>query len=281
MEMSKKQLLNNHLSNLRVTLRQSKLSVCTVDWKRSNFSPNYNKFYYICDGEGWIKIGNSQYKPKRGDLVFVPAGTMQSFSVTDGTPYTMYWCHFNSNIPFLQLFRWFGISNIITLNDFTDLQYYFQQLIENSAINGPTTSLKIQSALFAIIAYFIERAIGEERNDLPSVSIGKLLDTVNFIDANLSEEITIEQLSSIAHFHPNYLIRVFKRHLGKPPKRYIHERRLERAEHLLASSDMTVYEVARKTGFNDVSYFSASFKKKSGVSPSEFRNLHSRDWISP
>ncbi|WP_248930984.1 AraC family transcriptional regulator [Paenibacillus hamazuiensis] len=279
--MSKKQLLNHHLSSLRVTLVASKLSVCNSNWKRFNFSPTYNKFYYICDGEGWIKIGNDHFRPKPGELMFIPAGTMQSFSATEGTPYTMYWCHFNSNIAFMQLLRWFGISHIVAVEDAAELLHCFRQLIEHRGNDGPASSLKIQSALLAIVAFFIERAIMEKRSDLPSVSIRKLLDTVNFIDANLYKEISVEELARIAHFHPNYLIRVFKRHLGMPPKRYIHERRLEKAEHLLASTDMTVNEVAHRTGFNDVSYFSASFKRKSGVSPSEFRNVYAQNNAGP
>ncbi|CAG7633549.1 AraC family transcriptional regulator [Paenibacillus allorhizosphaerae] len=271
--MSRNQLLNTHLSNLRVNLLYSKLSHCTTDWKRFNTIPTFNKIYYICDGEGWIKIGNQEFMPKPGDLLFIPAGTLQSFSVTEGRPYTKYWCHFNSNVAFMPLFRWFGLPHLITVRSSDELQRQFQLLIDNLMKTGGTTSLKIQSALLSVIALFIERAMLECPALSQSDSIDKLMDTIRFIDANLSKEITLEELSQIAHFHPNYLIRVFKRHLGMPPHRYIHERRIKKAEQLLASTEMTVNEVAQTLGFNDVSYFSASFKKTSGVSPSEYRNL--------
>lgn len=277
----KKQWLNDYLANLRVSLLFSKLSVCGRDWKRFNYSPSYNKLYYICDGEGWIQLGEEQYRPEPGDFLFIPGGIRQSFSVTEGTPYTMHWCHFRSNIRFVQLFKLFAIPKIISVNRSPELEQHFQQLAANRTDSGPATSLKIHSALFAIIAYFIDRAFVDNSSAPPLPSIRKLLDTIHFIDTHLTKELTIEQLAQTAHFHPNYFIRFFKQHFGMPPMKYIYERRVEEAKHLLAFTDLAVHEVAHQAGFNDVSYFSAAFKKSSGVSPSDYRNRASREPINP
>ncbi|MBE1445019.1 AraC family transcriptional regulator [Paenibacillus sp. OAS669] len=273
MDDAKKQLLNHQLSQLRVQLLFAKLSVCSPDWIRHRFTPSYNKVYLIKGGEGWLQIGKEQLCPEPGDLVFIPGGVEQSYSVTGGTPYTMHWCHFKTNLNFNRLFQLFGLTNVVKADESRELQHWFRELEEHRRDEGPATSLKIQSALFAIISYFIDHAVTDHGREAVNDSLRKLTDTIHYIDDHLSRELTIEELAQNAHFHPNYFIRVFKRHLGMPPMRYIHERRMEKAKQLLSSTDLTVGEVARRTGFKDVSYFSAAFRKGAGASPSEYRNL--------
>ncbi|WP_282941039.1 AraC family transcriptional regulator [Paenibacillus sp. RC67] len=275
MDDAKKQLLNHQLSYLRVQLLFAKLSVCGPGWMKHHFTPSYNKIYLIREGEGWLQIGKEQLRPKPGELVFIPGGLEQSYSVTAGTPYTMQWCHFKSNINFMRLFQLFGIAKVVRAGENRELQQRFNELEEHRSDKGPATSLKIQSALLSIISYFIDHAILDKGQDTPNDAILKLTDTIHYIDMNLLRELSIEELSQNAHFHPNYFIRIFKRHLGMPPMRYIHERRLEKAKQLLGSTDLTVGEVAYRSGFKDISYFSAAFKKSAGVTPSEFRNLFS------
>ncbi|WP_163858546.1 helix-turn-helix transcriptional regulator [Paenibacillus elgii] len=273
MDTAKAQLLNSQLSNLRVQLLFAKLSVCARDWRRLHFTPFYNKLYYICDGEGWIQVGDEQYRPVPGEFMFIPGGTEQSFSVTEGTPYTMYWCHFSSNIRLGRVLQLLGISHLVKALDPALVQHHFRELIRHFNDMGPTSAVHIQAALFSLIALFLDMAPVKPHHGISMDAERKLIDSLRYIDAHLSSELTVEQLSDHAHFHPNYFIRMFKRHMGMPPMKYIHERRLEKAQHLLASTDLTVGEVACRSGFNDVSYFSASFKKYAGVAPKDYRNI--------
>ncbi|WP_187274103.1 AraC family transcriptional regulator [Paenibacillus sp. N3.4] len=269
-------LLYHKLSDLRMKLLYAKLSVCRQDWKHLDFMPEYNKFYYICEGNGWINIEGKHYQPQSGQLFFAPAGVLQSYSVTnDHPPYTMYWCHFTSNIGLHSLFQSMGIPNMIKVRDSSRLLGYFRQLIENRSHFGLTASIKIQSALLEMIAFFIDHAMIETKKEVNVPFINKLVDTIKYIDANLDKDMTIHELSQTAHFHPNYFIRIFKTHLGVSPMKYIYDRRLEKAKGMLSNSLMTINEVAQMTGFHDASHFSTSFKKHVGISPSEFRHQHS------
>ncbi|MWV43286.1 helix-turn-helix domain-containing protein [Paenibacillus sp. HJL G12] len=271
MDHDNRHFINNQLSILRVQLLLAKRSICSPQWRRHHFIPCYDKLYYISEGEGWIQVGSEQLWPKPGELVFIPGGTLQSYSVTDGTPFTKYWCHFKSNLDFTRLFQLFGIPKVVEAGRSTELQYYFQRLAESSSESGPATSIKIQSALLSIIAYFIDHAELNSKTEAAAASPRNLLETIHFIDSHLTEEISIQDLSEYAHFHPNYFIRMFKKHLGMTPMRYIHERRLEQAQQLLGSTDLSVTEIAYQSGFKDVSYFSQAFKKRNGLSPTEYR----------
>lgn len=270
MELVQRQFMNHQLSRLRVQLLLAKRSVCHAGWRRHRFIPAYHKLYFICDGEGWLQVGGTELRPKPGELVFIPGGLEQSYSVTNGPPYTKYWCHFRANVHFEHLFHLYGLPYTIDAGHSSELYGRFQELVEQRVSGNPAAPLRIQSALLSIIAYFLERAVRTPGADAACAS-PELLATLDFIDAHLSDELTIEELSRHAHFHPNYFIRMFKRHLGMTPMRYIRERRLEHAQELLGATELPVREVAYQSGFRDVSHFSAAFKKKSGVSPSEYR----------
>lgn len=265
-------LLRHRLSSLRLDLIHAKYSECPPDWIRNDFTPEYNKFYYITDGCGSIKVGNRWFQPEPGQLFFAPADVAQSFTVTDGPPYRMYWCHFISNIGLGQLFQTFGLPNIVTVNENNRLLEHFDRMNHNRRSPLPTSSLKIQSDLFEILSLFIDTALSDGNVTVPGLSDSKLIDTIHYIDLNLSKEFTIDELSEIAHFHPNYFIRFFKMHLGVPPMRYIFERRLEKAKELLVSTDLKISEIANLTGFYEASHFSTAFKKYTGISPSAYRN---------
>lgn len=66
--MNHKTLLTNHLSNLQVDLFMVNFNRCDTDWQDLDYTPDYSKFYLICEGEGWLKIGDQEYYPAPGQL---------------------------------------------------------------------------------------------------------------------------------------------------------------------------------------------------------------------
>ena len=92
---------------------------------------------------------------------------------------------------------------------------------------------------------------------------------LEFIEEHLSERISLSTLSALAQLSPYHFARVFKQALGIPPHRYHMNRRIERAKVLLV--DRSVTEVALAVGYAETSSFSSSFRRATGMSPTEFR----------
>lgn len=93
---------------------------------------------------------------------------------------------------------------------------------------------------------------------------------VDYIRANYSSRITIEGISKNLGIDRRYFSRIFTRHAGVSPQRYLVDYRLERAKSLLSTGAYTVGEVATSVGYDDIFAFSKIFKKKYGVSPSKY-----------
>ncbi|GAA0790598.1 hypothetical protein GCM10008910_00430 [Faecalicatena orotica] len=66
---------------------------------------------------------------------------------------------------------------------------------------------------------------------------------------------------------------LFKKEVGEPITEYLTRYRIEKAKELLKDNTMRLREIAEMVGFNDVSYFSNTFKKVAGMSPTEYRTL--------
>ena len=96
--------------------------------------------------------------------------------------------------------------------------------------------------------------------------------TVSYIKENYASQITLEDAAKKAAVSLTYLSRTFKKEMGCGFKEYLINYRLTQSEAMLLEyPDRTILEVAYECGFNDSNYFSASFKKLYGVTPSEFR----------
>lgn len=102
----------------------------------------------------------------------------------------------------------------------------------------------------------------------------KILEPViHHIHAHLSQEIAIEQLSKIAMMNKPAFFKTFKLAFGKTPVQYIHQKRMEKAQLLLRTTELHIKEIAYECGFNHVPYFCRLFKQQHGVSPSAWRTI--------
>jgi two-component system response regulator YesN len=91
-----------------------------------------------------------------------------------------------------------------------------------------------------------------------------------YIEEHYSGDISLESVAKEFKFHPNYLCKLFKDEIGVNFIDYITELRIEKSKELLADIRYTVYDVARKVGYNDAKYFTKVFKKVAGITPSEY-----------
>lgn len=85
---------------------------------------------------------------------------------------------------------------------------------------------------------------------------------------------TVKYLAEKVHLSPSYLSDLLKKETGKNAQEHIHFYLIEEAKNLLLNSEKNVNEIAYNLGFEYPQYFNTLFKKKTGRTPKEFRNLN-------
>ena len=97
-----------------------------------------------------------------------------------------------------------------------------------------------------------------------------------YIDVNYSKNITLDSLAAITHINKFYLAHSFTECIGQSPINYLTDRRLAACKELLISSNLSVAQVASSAGFSSQSYFSQIFRKKTGMTPRQYRSRYSK-----
>ncbi|MEF3302784.1 AraC family transcriptional regulator [Paenibacillus sp. GYB003] len=92
-----------------------------------------------------------------------------------------------------------------------------------------------------------------------------------FLQSNRHRPVTLREAAQSVHVTPNYLCRLFKEHAGETPMGYLQSARLREAAHLLAFTDLPVYTIAEKLGYEEPSYFARLFRRMYGESPQSYR----------
>lgn len=268
--------VNSGISNLYVNYYYGSKVKLDDRWGAHDVICTYSKIYYIVEGECVIEANGEKYIAKPGDIFLIPAGTKHSFYHENDNYITKYWFHFDFKIGGMNfkdainapIYFHIGINKMIIGE--------FKKIFQMSYNRGISSQLELVSKIIWLVSYFLSRVdvtphLDDEKNS------NLIREIIEYIHENISNPLTVEELSSLTHFHPNYFVRFFKDHMGIPPVKYVNNVKVETAKTLLENTDLPVLEIMHKIGFTDYSHFSKFFKSYSGYSPKAFRSFYSKN----
>jgi two-component system, response regulator YesN len=117
----------------------------------------------------------------------------------------------------------------------------------------------------------IERVMKKKTSDV------LMLSAKDYIERNLSTELSIDMLADYLGISGSYFSLLFKQHVGETFVEYVTKQRMEMAKSLLALSDKSVTQVGQMVGYMERRYFTRVFSKYTGMLPSEFRDRHQNE----
>jgi len=94
-----------------------------------------------------------------------------------------------------------------------------------------------------------------------------------YIDNHYMESLALDKLAEISHGSPYHLHRTFKKELGITPAEYIQQKRIVKASQCLTHTEQSVADIASQVGLPNTTYFITWFKKRTGFTPTQFRQL--------
>lgn len=131
----------------------------------------------------------------------------------------------------------------------------------------------LQGRRYDVQAIFEEMldAIFEEMSKNAYYQGDDLKRVLNYIDRNIKRGVNLEGAAEYVNMSSCYFSKFFKKGTGVNFINYVTDRKIEYAKDMLLETDMPIINIAYELSYNETNYFSKAFKKKVGITPSEFR----------
>ncbi|WP_052161724.1 AraC family transcriptional regulator [Hoeflea sp. BAL378] len=123
---------------------------------------------------------------------------------------------------------------------------------------GLMTVLSLQKSNLSLLS---------RRHTLPGRALSAIVD---YVEAHLGQQISLDDLATVAGLSRFHFNRAFKATTGESPYQYVLTRRIEAAQRLLSDRSLSIEQVAAAVGFRNPSHFQKAFRARTGVNPSDF-----------
>lgn len=249
------------------------------DQTKKDFSYHYHDFHKIIvfiSGKVTYHIEGKAYHLKPRDILLVSQGAIHKPEIDPSVPYERYIFWIRDDLSCQELNTCFQKANDRRFNlvradsalqeRLKDLLPEIEQTLQNEHFGDPV----LRDALFTQFMIYINRIFlrtsssPDKKTYSSDTQVEQLL---KYINRNLSENLSIDQLANRFFFSKYHMMRKFKNETGYTIHNYITSKRLLMARSLI-SQGMPVMKAAQASGFHDYTTFVRAYKKQFGKAPS-------------
>lgn len=172
--------------------------------------------------------------------------------------------------PFFSAFRscYQQISHIFSQSKETLITG--EQILTDDVIS----QLQIKAGILQLIGILMEAGLMCQSPRTESQKITAIKTVLSYITDHYHEKLYVQDLASQVNMNEQYFCRFFKRSIGKTLIDYINDYRLNKVIRLLETGDAQITEICLECGFNNMGNFQRLFKRKTGITPLQYRKLY-------
>lgn len=233
-----------------------------------------------------VNISKITYTLQEGDILVIPAGELHELIAP------------KSGMRRILLFDYSVISNLKGINIFTvlnqprlitsktapdiynDIAKIYDEITEEYQSNRTLKEAAIYSLIIKMFVVMGRKYMNTE-HIFPAVKLNKQKEYIekfnlifDYINENFTEDITLDVIADVAGFSKFHFSRLFKQFTDMSFYDYLNQRRVKEAEKLLLNPNLTITEVAMRSGFSSISTFNRVFKHFKECTPTEFKKLY-------
>lgn len=230
---------------------------------------------FVWKGKGHIHLNGEDLPVGPGDLLVYNAGQPHCEYSDEGDPLTFYFTAYDKiNLPGQPANQLLGpdVPPLLHTQEKSEHFFYLFREVVRELQQGMDFGYEIAQATAKIIVMQMFRLLNQSVNAKDFLQSNRVLqDALRYIDENFTQEISLNLLANECMVSKYHLSHLFTKGMGVSIGRYILEKRLSMAKHLLNSTDLSVEQVSLQSGFADCAYFCRLFKKETGSTPTQFR----------
>ena len=224
--------------------------------------------HYVVSGKGYYEIDGRTFVLQAGDAFLALPDTPIYYRADHEQPWEYYWVGFSGPAAALLLAQTPFSRRTPVLHPAAG-EHLRQSLLDIYKARGTDYPSAVRMAGYLQAALGLLMESGAKRGEEALADYAR--QGAAFIQQNYSRAISVEDAARQAGVSRSYLYRAFQAEFGCSPSVYLTRYRIQRACQLLRHSGLPVGAVATSVGFEDPFYFSRTFRREKGVSPTEYR----------
>lgn len=253
------------------------------DWQSILHSHPFSELFYVVNGQGSFLAEGSEFYVKRSDMVIINPHVQHTEKSLPNAPLDYIVLGIEGlSFSFEKIAAaQAGVSmetasgtvykyNVANTNVYAYLNIMLEE-ISRQEENYETVCQNLLEVLLICMLRNDTLSLVPDNNLLLNRECTQIK---NYLDANYSETITLDTLAALTHMNKYYIAHAFTKYAGISPINYLVQKRIQEGKSLLESTSYSIAQIAAMLGFSSQSYFSQAFRKATGQTPMQYRNVY-------
>lgn len=248
-------------NNINVTLHMARYAI--IDRQRCNAEPSpFTRIYVVKEGQGTLRYKDQTIPFVGGNIYILPAEIECSLETTYFEK-----IYFHISVPTQEAYDLLGVLDRLYTLPCQDGEY--ETLYKLLMSENYYDKLKLKMHILSILVRL------QEANTLPPVNIKQhselVRNTLLYIQANARSSLRVSEIAEHCFTSESRIRNAFRQEIGIPIGKYIDSLVFSKAKEYLSCSSLKISQISAILGFCDQFYFSQTFKKQFGITPSQYR----------
>ncbi len=250
------------------------------DWQSILHSHPFSELFYVINGQGAFLAEGSEFPVKQNDMVIINPHVQHTEKSLPGAPLNYIVLGIEGlSFSFGRLATArAGVSSQPTPDTVykhnmskTNVYSYLNIMLEEITEQQEDYEAVCQNLLEVLLICILRSGSLSVVPDNSRLLNRECTQIKNYLDANYSEDITLDSLAALTHMNKYYLAHTFTKYMGLSPINYLLQKRIQEGKSLLESTSYSIAQISDLLGFSSQSYFSQAFRKATGMTPMQYR----------
>ena len=256
-------------------LEMAGISYCDGTYRMKRQDSAETVIEYVVEGRGYLNVNGENYAATAGDVYILRKKTTHTYWSDARYPWVKIFFNIRGSLAerILDEYQLGGTGRVVL--GAVGLEQDFRDMLESLMDSTVGQTERFDKATVDFLRIIIkltnmQRAAGVHKDDLMSVE--KEMNTlIEYITMNPRRIVSNQELADAIFRSKDYVIKRFFANFGVTPYDYQIQQKIFSAKNMLANMNLSVKEIADSLGYDDQHYFSYMFKKRCGMSPTQYR----------
>ena len=256
-------------------LEMAGISYCDGTYRMKRQDSAETVIEYVVEGRGYLNVNGENYAATAGDVYILRKKTTHTYWSDARYPWVKIFFNIRGSLAerILDEYQLGGTGRVVLGAD--GLEQDFRDMLEDLMDSTVGQTERFDRATVNFLKIIIkltnmQRAAGVHKDDLMSVE-NEMNTLIEYITMNPRRIVSNQELADVIFRSKDYIIKRFFANFGATPYDYQIQQKIFSAKNMLANMNLSVKEIANSLGYDDQHYFSYMFKKRCGMSPTQYR----------